>query len=210
MAISLRPIGNPLPLGLFALAAGTLTLAALQLGWVPKREMEEISLVLVGFVAPLQFLTAIFGFLSRDGIAADGFGLLAGTWTVIGLVGLAAGPGSTSGALGIFLLAVAVLLLAPALGSWSTKAVAAAVLMTAALRFATTAVYELSGAVAWERITGVVGLVLFLLAAYGGLAAILAAAGGGRGPLPLGRGHSGEPHPPGPGVADAPGVRRRL
>ena len=34
--IVLRPIGNPLPLGFLALAAGTLLVSGLQLGWLQE------------------------------------------------------------------------------------------------------------------------------------------------------------------------------
>jgi hypothetical protein len=36
--------------------------------------------VVVAFVAPLQLIASLFGFLARDAIAGTGMGILAGTW----------------------------------------------------------------------------------------------------------------------------------
>jgi uncharacterized protein len=121
-------------------------------------------------------------------------------------------PGTTSNALGLFLLAVALLLLAPATASASSKAVAAAVLTGAALRFAVTGVYEFTAAGGWENIAGIIGLALFVLAAYAGLAMTLADARQGSGPLPVGRGESGRPVDSAPteNLDRAPGVRPLL
>jgi uncharacterized protein len=196
--VVLRPVGNPLPLAFFALAVGTLTLSGMQLGWVPAKEGKDVALALIGFVFPLQLAAMVFAFLARDGAAAEAFGLLAGAWLVTGLVTITSPPGATSNALGLFLLAVALLLLAPAAASASSKAVAAAVLTGAALRFAVTGVYEFTASGGWEDVAGIVGLALFALAAYAGLAITLADARQGSGPLPVGRGEADRP------VASAP------
>ncbi len=172
--IVLRPLGNPLPLAFFALAAGTFTLSALQLGWIPADEGDQVALVLVAFVFPLQLLAAILAFLARDGSTGAGLGLVAGGWLVIGLETLASPAGATSTALGVFLLALSPQLLAPVLSAAPTKALAAAVVGGTALRFALTGVYELTGSGGWEEVAGIAGLALFALAAYGGLAFELA------------------------------------
>jgi uncharacterized protein len=191
--VFLRPVGNPLPLSFFALAVATLTLSGMQLGWVPAREGKDVALILIGFVFPLQLAAMVFAFLARDGAAAGACGLLAGAWLVTGLVTITSPPGVTSNALGLFLSAVALLLLAPAAASGSSMAAAAAVFAGAALRFAVTGVYEFTAAGSWEDIAGIVGLVLFVLAAYAGLAMTFADARQGSGPLPVGRSESGRP-----------------
>src|SRR5436190_20583815 len=84
--IVLRPIANPLPLGFVALAAGTLLLSGLQLGWLQPAEGHTVALMLLAFVAPLQLIASIFGFLARDVVAGTGMGILAGTWLSISLV----------------------------------------------------------------------------------------------------------------------------
>jgi uncharacterized protein len=86
--IVLRPIGNPLPLGLLALAAATLLVSGLQLGWLQPTEGSDVALILIAFVFPLQLLVAVFGYLGRDVVAGTGMGILAGTWLSVGLVKL--------------------------------------------------------------------------------------------------------------------------
>ena len=61
--ITLRPIASPLPLGLLALAGGTLLLSGLQqVGWVEPAESHTLGSIIIAFVAPLQFLSAILLF----------------------------------------------------------------------------------------------------------------------------------------------------
>ncbi len=112
--IVLRPIGNPLPLGFLALAAGTLLVSALQLEWLQPTDGSQVALIIVAFVFPLQLLASVFGYLARDVVAGTGMGLLSGTWLSIGLVKLTSEPGATSDALGLFLLLAATAMLVPA------------------------------------------------------------------------------------------------
>jgi uncharacterized protein len=171
--IVLRPIGNPLPLGFLALAGGTLVVSGLQLGWLPPEEGREVALILLAFVFPLQLVASVFGFLARDVVAGTGMGLLSGTWLAIALVTLTGEPGSTSDALGLFLLLAAVALLVPTAASATGKLVPAAVLATTAVRFATTGLYEMTASETWKDGAGIVGLVLCALAVYAALAMAL-------------------------------------
>jgi succinate-acetate transporter protein len=99
--VMLRPIANPLPLGFLALAAGTLLISGLQLGWLAPEQGSDAALIIQAFVFPLQLVASIFGCLGRDVIAGTGMGVLAGTWLAIALVTLTApAPGATSDALG--------------------------------------------------------------------------------------------------------------
>jgi uncharacterized protein len=191
--VVLRPLGNPLPAGFFALAVGTFTLSAMQLGWVPTSESKDVALVLIAFVFPLQIVSALLAFLARDGATGAGIGLMAGGWLVIGLVTLTSPPGSTGNALGVFLLALALQLVAPVFAAAATKTVVAAVVAGTAFRFALTAIYELTGSGAWQDVAGIAGLGLFALAFYGGLAFELSDARQGSGPLPIGRAEGGRP-----------------
>ena len=115
--IILRPIANPLPLGFIALATGTLLLSALQLEWLQPTEGRTIAVILLVFVAPLQLIASIFGYLARDAIAGTGMGILAGTWLSISLTMRDQPPGATSHALGLLLLISATSMLIPAAGS---------------------------------------------------------------------------------------------
>lgn len=210
--VVLRPVGNPLPLAFLALGAGTLTLSAMQLGWIPAAEGRDVAFVLIGFVFPLQLLATVFAFLARDGAAAGGMGLIAGHWLVIGLVTIASPPGSTSRALGVFLIAASSLLLVPASASLPTKTVAAAVIVATGLRFALTGVYQLTASGGWADVAGIAGLALFALAFYAALALSLADASQGSGPLPVGRGGDGHPvkSDPAGAIDREPGVRPLL
>ena len=185
--VMLRPVANPLPLGFLALAAATLLVSGLQLGWLAAAQAHDVALILIAFVFPLQLVASVFGYLARDVAAGTGMGLLAGTWLSVGLVTLTADtPGATSDALGLFLLVAAVAMLVPGTAASLGKLVAAAVLFTTAARFAVTGVYELSASAFWEDVAGVVGLALCALAVYA--AAALALEDARRRPvLPAGR-----------------------
>ena len=201
--IFLRPIGNPLPLGFLALAGGSLVVTGLQLGWLAEAEGHDVALILLAFVFPLQLLTSVFGYLARDVVAGTGMGLLAGIWLSIALVMLGAEPGATSDALGLFLLIAAVAMMVPATAAWTAKLVPAAVLTAAALRFATTGIYELTASASWQDVAGVVGLVPCAIGLYAALALALEDARGET-VLPLGR------RDPARGAMPEAGVRAQL
>lgn len=171
--VVLRPIGNPLPLGFLALAAGTFVLAALQLGWIPVSESSDVAIVLIAFVFPLQLLASVLGYLGRDVVAGTGMGVLAGTWLTTGVVMATGTPGSTSDALGLLLLLSAAAMLVPAAAAAGGKLVATAVLTTTALRFATGGLYQLTASGLWQDVTGAVGLLLLALALYAAAAMAL-------------------------------------
>jgi succinate-acetate transporter protein len=203
--IVLRPIANPLPLGFLALSGGTLVVSGLQLGWLAPEEGHNVALILLAFVFPLQLVASVFGYLGRDVVAGTGMGLLAGTWLSIGLITLEGQPGSTSDALGLFLLLAAVAMAVPGSVAVTGKRVAAAVLGTTSLRFAVTGVYQLTASKTWEDVAGVVGLALCGVAIYAALALALEE-GRHRTVLPIGR-HS----PKGPaGLEREAGVREQL
>ena len=169
--IVLRPIASPFAIGFFGLAAATFIVAGLQLGWVAPAEGHQVALCVLAFTVPLQFTASIFAFLARDGTAATAMGLLSGIWAATGLVLLTASPGSTSNALGLFLIIGGIAMWAPASAAAASKLVPALVLATAGLRFLLTGIYQLSGSETWENIAGIVGLILAVLAIYAAYAA---------------------------------------
>jgi uncharacterized protein len=201
--VMLRPIGNPLPLGFLALAGATLLVSGLQLGWLSESEGKDVALILIAFVFPLQLITALFGYLGRDVVAGTGMGILTGTWLSVGLVTLTSPAGSTSDALGLFLLLAAVAMLVPTIAAVSGKLVAVVVLSTTSLRFACTGLYELTASDTWKDIAGVVGLALCAIAVYAALAIALEEARRTT-VLPTGRRGSGAD------VEDEPGIRAQL
>jgi hypothetical protein len=168
--IVLRPIGSPLPLGFVALGAGSITLSGLQIGWLPTMESHQVALVLLVFVAPLQLLSAVFGFLARDSVGGTGMGMLAGSWLVIGTVGISSPAGSTTRVLGLVLCFVSVGLLVPIVAAWLGKILAALVMLGAAVRFGLTGITEITGSPSWEHASGWWGFGLALLALYAAFA----------------------------------------
>ena len=200
--VVLRPIATPLPLGFLALAAGTLLVSGLQLDWLDPDQGQQVALILIAFVFPLQLIACVLGFLARDVVAGTGMGILAGTWLAIALVTLTAPrPGATSDALGLFLLLSATAMLIPFSAAVFSKLAAAAVLGTTAVRVALTGLFQLTGDDGLEQLAGLVGLVLLAVAVYAAFALALEDARG-RPVVPIGRrGHT----------ADAePGVRSQL
>src|SRR4051794_39484279 len=184
--VTLRPVAPATPMGFLGLAAATIVLATMNLGWIPTSEAHTVALVMIAFVFPLQGTASIFGFLSRDGVVATAMAVLAGTWLTVGLAMLTSPPGSTSDAIGVLLLVSAVAMLLPAFGAALSKRVPAVVLAPAALRFATSGISQLTATTTWDRITGWVGVVLGVLAVYTALAALLESVQK-RTILPLGR-----------------------
>ena len=171
---------------------------------------------MLAFVFPLQLVAAIFGFLGRDVVAGTGMGLLSGTWLAIALVTLTApAPGATSDALGLFLLLAGAAMLIPFAAAAMSKAVAAAVLGTTAVRFALTGMHQLTAGSGWKAAAGIVGLVLLAVALYAALALALEDARGAS-VLPVGRrGDGADALGDGldaqlRGIEHAAGVRRQL
>jgi hypothetical protein len=73
--IVLRPLAGSLALGFVGLSMATITVTALQLGWIPTAQQHEVAIALLAFVVPIQGIASIFGFLGRDGVAATGMGI---------------------------------------------------------------------------------------------------------------------------------------
>jgi succinate-acetate transporter protein len=186
ITITLRPLGAPTPIGFLGLAAASLVLSGLQLGWIDPAESQNVALVMIGFVFVAQFVAAVFSFLSRDGTAATAMSTLALVWLVMGLITYRSEPGATSSTLGVFLVFAGVAMALAALTAGMSKLVPAAVFLVAAVRFLLTAGYHLSDGPGWKVSSGIVGLVLFALAMYAAWASELEDAAGLT-ILPLGR-----------------------
>jgi succinate-acetate transporter protein len=171
--IVLRPIASPLPLGFLGLVVGSLLISALQLHWVPPTARHELAIGVLAFTVAVQLIACLYGFLCRDAVASTGLGVLAGTWATLGVSLLTSSPGRTNPGLGMLLVVAAGALLIPALAALASKVVAALVLGLAAVRFAITGGYELTGAAVWQYAAGVCGIVVAGIATYAALAAEL-------------------------------------
>ncbi|MGY1747762.1 GPR1/FUN34/YaaH family transporter [Modestobacter sp. SYSU DS0511] len=168
--VVLRPLATPLPLGFLALALATTVFSAVQLGWVDPDQGRIAAITALAATVPLQLLASVFGFLSRDPVAATGMGVLSGTWAVAGFTTLTLPPGSTSSGLGVLLVAAGLAMLVPAATAVSSKVLPALVMAVAAVRFGTTGVYEMTGSSDWEAVAGWVGIALAAVAFYTALA----------------------------------------
>jgi succinate-acetate transporter protein len=215
VSITLRPLGAPTPIGFLGLAAASLVLSALQLGWIGQSDSHSVATVLIAFVFVAQFVAALFSFLCRDGTAATAMATLALVWLVTGLVMIQSKPGATSATLGVFLLFAALAMTLAGLTAGLSKLVPAVVFVVAALRFLLTAVYQLGGVAGWKVTSGIVGLALIALAMYAAWASELEDAVG-RTVLPLGRRRKGSVAMQGSlleqvgEVVHEPGVRQQL
>ena len=97
--------------------------------------------------------------------------MLSGTWATVGVSLLTSPPGTTDPGLGILLVVAAGALLIPATAALASKVVATFVLVLAAVRFAITGGYELTGVAVWQYASGICGIVVAGLAVYAALAA---------------------------------------
>ncbi|HET9074529.1 MAG TPA: GPR1/FUN34/YaaH family transporter [Solirubrobacteraceae bacterium] len=168
--IVLRPIATPFPLGFAALATASLVIAGSELGWFSPTDRPIVAVLLIGFSFPLQLLSSIFGFLSRDTVAATGFAVQGATWLVVGLGLLMGRPGHVDHVIGVLLLASSAWVAFCAFGSSLGKLVPAAVMAAVSVRFLLTGLYQLSASRGLEHAAGIVGLLVVALAAYGSLA----------------------------------------
>ena len=168
--VVLRPLATPLPLGFLALTLATVAFSAVQLGWVPPDQGRIAALTALVATLPLQFLSSVMGFLARDPVAATGMGVLAGTWAVVGVATYTSPPGTASKGLGVVLVTAGLAMLIPALAAASSKAVPAAVMGLAAVRFLVTGVYELTASMTWKTTAGWIGIILAAVALYAALA----------------------------------------
>jgi succinate-acetate transporter protein len=164
--VTLRPVGSALPLGLTGLAVASLVLSGFELGWVGDSERQTVAAVLLVAAVPLQLLSSVFALLARDGAAAGATGMMAAAWASTGVVYATTTPGTTSGALGLVLLALGALLAGTVPAQALGKPLLAAVVALAGARFVVNGVYELSAAGAWREVSGALGFAVAAVAAY--------------------------------------------
>lgn len=189
--IVLRPIATPLPLGLLAQSVASLSYSSLQLHWIGTSQADAVALAVLVLTVPLQLIAAVMGFLGRDPVAGTGVALLAGAWAATSLDTLASPPGTVSPGLGVVLLCLAGALLVPTVAGRS-KLAASAVMLVSVARFATTGLYEVTGASSWQTVAGWVGVALAAIGFYAALAFELEGTAR-RTVLPVGRPGGGGP-----------------
>lgn len=164
-SIVLRAYASPLPLGLFAFAVGNVLLAVSHLGGFSPADVRVVMVMLATFIALPQFLAAVLGFLTREPLVATLLGLLAVTWPTDAVVQQYTGA-TTSAPRGALFLALAGVLVLLALPGLTSKPLFSVVLFAAALRFAAGGVYDLTASTTWMRVSGIVAILVAVLAAY--------------------------------------------
>jgi hypothetical protein len=168
--VFLRPVGSPLTIGMAGLAVASLLQGGFDLGWVPKSQQADVGLLLASVPFILQLVACVFAYLARDGASGATLGVLATTWLGLGIVHISSSPGSTSGALGLLLLASGTVLALSAITVAWGKILPGAIFLLTGLRFVLAGVYELSGSAGWQEAAGIISLIVLAGAAYGILA----------------------------------------
>src|SRR5579875_1280387 len=168
--VMLRPIGSPLTIGMSGLAIASLVQSGVELHWTASSQNPQAGLVLLAVPFVLQLLACVLSYLVRDGATGAAVGVLSTTWLAIALIDISSRPGSTSGPLGLLMLAAGGVILLTAAAIATEKILPAAVFGSAAVRFAASGIHELSGASAWQHVAGLVGLLVCALAGYAAFA----------------------------------------
>ncbi|MDR7304118.1 GPR1/FUN34/YaaH family transporter [Haloactinomyces albus] len=171
--ISLRPYGNPLPLGLFSFGIGMVLLAGIAFQWMHGMEVRAAGILMAAFVFPLELLAAVLAFLARDTGAASALGLFATSWLALGLLHVVFPTMRTSFAAGLFLAAFAVMLIPLAVAASLGKRLLALVLSVSTIRAGLAAAYQLGAPHAVALADGAAALALSVLSLYGGTAFLL-------------------------------------
>ncbi len=168
--ITLRPLANPLPLGLYAFGVGMLMLAAQGAGWVPAHQDVQVGILLAAFVFPLEGTAAVFAFLARDTLAATVLGLFTTSWLAIGTLLIVGPPGVTSIALGVYLVGFAGVVFALCALATLAKPLIALVLALSGTRAVLDGLYQFTGTVGLEHASGIVAAAIAGAAWYAGTA----------------------------------------
>ncbi|MGH8982161.1 MAG: hypothetical protein ACRDWE_14280 [Acidimicrobiales bacterium] len=168
--IFLRPLATPIPLGFLGLFVASISMAGLELGWVPESQGDMVAIGILVLTVPVQLIACVYGFLARDLVAGTGMGVLAGTWALIALATLLSPPGGRSAGMALFIVMGGVALAVPAFAAGQSKLLAASVNLLTAVRWWVTAVYEFGAPHVWRSAAAGVGIALAALALYAALA----------------------------------------
>src|SRR5579883_2766277 len=119
LRIFVRPMASALPLGFFAFGVGTVLLSAVEFHWIPAQESRIVASLLLAYVAPLELLAAIFGFLSRDTGTGTTMAIFGAGWIAVALQFLLLDIQAKTTAMGIFMIQDSLAILALAVVSFS-------------------------------------------------------------------------------------------
>ena len=171
--IVVRPFASSLPLGFFSFAIGMLLLGGLANGWLHASDQHTVGLLLAAFVFPLETIAVVIAFLARDTFGATGLGMFSTSWLAFGLADLTSPAGQLSRAVGLmdFGFGFAIVVLAAA--AFMGKPLIGTVMSLAAVRVVFSGVHEFGGPSSLWTAAGWLGVAIFVLAVYGGLAFLL-------------------------------------
>lgn len=173
LRINLRPLGNPLPLGLFSFGIGMLLLAAQTGGWIPLGQTSQVGLLLAAFVFPIEGAAMIMAFLARDTLAGTVLGLFTTSWLALGLTLIISRPGTNSATLGFYLIGFAAPVISLSIIALNGKPLIALLLGLSATRAILDGIFQLSGALSVEHAAGYVAAAIAAVAWYTGTATLL-------------------------------------
>jgi succinate-acetate transporter protein len=171
--IVVRPLGSALPLGFFAFATGTVLLASAELKWISPAEKLALISIVLAFVAPLELLSSLFAFFSRDTGAATAMAIFGDSWIAFSLYFLNLGMQAETTTFGIFLIMDSLAVLALGVASFAGKPLLSLILLIAAVRFLLVACVQFGAGASAQIASGIVGLLTGVFAVYGGLALLL-------------------------------------
>jgi uncharacterized protein len=168
--IVVRPLGNPMPLGMFSFGIGMLLLAAENAGWTPVSEDVQIGILLAAFVFPLEAVATVIAYVARDTLAATVLGLFTTSWLGLGLVLITGRPGAISTTEGIYLLGFAGAVASLAIIAAAGKPLIALTLVLSATRAVLFGLYEVTRTPGLEHAAGYVAAAIAVVAWYAGTA----------------------------------------
>jgi succinate-acetate transporter protein len=114
--------------------------------------------------------------------------VLGASWVCLGISSLTSVPGSRTALLGVFLLAIAVVLTTMGVAAAKARPLVFAVAMLAVARYALTGTYEIAGGSGLQHAAGWLGVPIIAISLYGGTAFLLEETTQ-RTILPIGRRH---------------------
>jgi uncharacterized protein len=171
--------GDPATLGLFAFAAATFTLSVVNAGWYSTATALYAMVPVIVFGGVVQFVAAMWAFRKGDTFSASAFGSFGGfnvtygTYALLKQAGLIVGPGSGTGVMGVFLIAlglIAGLLTIAAL--WKNMALVL-VLGCLCVAYTVLGIGMIASSSLMMHIGGYAGLVSSVLAFYTGGAMVI-------------------------------------
>ncbi|HJP76276.1 MAG TPA: hypothetical protein VJ914_18555 [Pseudonocardiaceae bacterium] len=172
--VTLRPYGNPLPLGFFSFAVGMVLLAGIGLGWLSTAaDVRTAGILMAAFVFPIELIATVFALLTRDTPTAAALGLYTTMWLGLGLVTALNPEVQTSRTVGMLLGAFTMMLIPLAIAAAFGKVLVSVVLAVSAIRSGLAAAYQLGGPHWTDRASGIGALVLLGLALIAGTALLV-------------------------------------